>query len=204
MGRISFFTHFLCASDYRERFRLALESDAVTHETSILPSRSIHYRRRQAMRQFQLVAVALFFTGCAQMAHQAGITEHEMPASGKGQMLQGTDVRGSGFLQDYSPLVPVKGVTGQWEYVRTGVDWKPYTKIMLRPMEVWVNTEANHPAIQVDLYKKIEDTIRQIVTKEFQAGGYEVVDHPAPHVLVFHYALTGVTPVQQGLLPDDV
>jgi len=156
------------------------------------------------MRQFQLVAVALFFTGCAQMAHQAGITEHEMPASGKGQMLQGTDVRGSGFLQDYSPLVPVKGVTGQWEYVRTGVDWKPYTKIMLRPMEVWVNTEANHPAIQVDLYKKIEDTIRQIVTKEFQAGGYEVVDHPAPHVLVFHYALTGVTPVQQGLLPDDV
>src|SRR5262245_8467129 len=156
------------------------------------------------MRQFQLFAVALLVAGCAHIAQQEGITEHTMPVSGKGPMLPGTNVHASGFLQDYSELAPVKGVTGEWQYVRTGVDWKPYTRIMIRPMEVWVNTEASYPAIQVELYKKIEDTIRQIVTEEFQAGGYEVVDQPAPHVLEFHYALTGVTPVHQGFLPDDV
>jgi hypothetical protein len=151
----------------------------------------------------RLFAIALLVAGCAKIAQEAGITEHEMPVSGKGQVLQGTDVRASGFLGDYSQLAPVKGVTGEWEYVRKGVDWKPYTKIMMRPMEVWVNTGASYPAIQVDLYRKIEETVRQVVTEEFEAGAYEVVDKPAPHVLVFHYALTGVTPVRQGLLPSD-
>ena len=149
------------------------------------------------------VLVLLFLPGCAKVAQQAGITEHEMPVSGKGQLLRGTNVHASGFLRDYSELAPVKGVTGEWEYVRKGVDWKPYTKIMLRPMEVWVNPGADYPAIQPDLYKKVEDTIKQIVTKEFEEGGYQVVDKPGPGVLVFHYALTGVTPVRQGLLPSD-
>jgi hypothetical protein len=156
------------------------------------------------MRQFQLFALALLLlTGCAKVAQQAGITEHEMPVSGKGQLLQGTDIRASGFLGDYSQLTPVKGVTGEWEYVRKGVDWRPYTKIMMRPMEVWVNTGADYPAIQLDLYKKIEETVRQTVTEEFEAGGYQIVSKPGPGVLVFHYALTGVTPVRQGLLPSD-
>jgi len=157
------------------------------------------------MRQFCLaVGLLLTLAGCAKVAQQTGYTEHEMPVSGRGQLLQGSDVRASGFLGDYSQLAPVKGVRGEWEYVRKGVDWRPYTKIMLRPMEVWVNTGATYPAIQPDLYKKIEDTIRQIVTEEFEAGGYEVVTKPGPNVLVFHYALTGVTPVRQGFVPSDV
>jgi len=157
------------------------------------------------MRQLKLLVVAvLLLAGCAKVAQQAGITEHEMPVSGKGQVLRGTEIRASGLLGDYSQLAPVKGVTGEWEYVRKGVDWRPYTKIMMRPMEVWVNRSADYPAIQVDLYKKIEETVRQIVTEEFEPGGYQVVDKPGSGVLVFHYALTGVTPVRQGLLPSDV
>jgi hypothetical protein len=157
------------------------------------------------MRQFQLFAIALLLlAGCAKVAKEAGITEHDMPVSGRGQLLQGSEVRASGFLNDYSQLAPVNGVRGEWEYVRKGVDWRPYTKIMLRPMEVWINTGAEYPAIQPDLYKKIEDTIRGIVSQEFESGGYHVVDKAGPGVLVFHYALTGVTPVRQGLLPSDV
>ena len=156
------------------------------------------------MRWVSLFVLALLLlAGCAKVAQQAGITEHEMPVSGKGQLLRGTNVHASGFLRDYSELAPVKGVTGEWEYVRKGVDWKPYTKIMLRPMEVWVNPGADYPAIQPDLYKQIEDTIKEIVSKEFKAGGYQIVDKPGSGVLVFHYALTGVTPVRQGLLPSD-
>jgi hypothetical protein len=73
-------------------------------------------KRRPAMRQLYLVAVLLLaFAGCAKVAQQAGISEHEMPVSGRGQLLQGADVRASGFLGDYSQLAPVKGVTGEWE-----------------------------------------------------------------------------------------
>ena len=89
-----------------------------------------------------LAVSLLLLAGCAKVAQEAGITEREMPVSGKGQVLPGTDVRASGFLGDYSQLVPTKGSPGEWEYVRKGVDWKPYTRIMMRPMEVWVNTGA--------------------------------------------------------------
>jgi len=156
------------------------------------------------MRQLPFLAIALLaFAGCAKVAQEASITEHAMPTSGRGQLLPGSQVRASGFLRDYSELVPTKGVTGEWEYVKKGVDWRPYTRIMLRPMEVWINTAAEYPAIQPDVYKKIEDTVLRIVTQEFEAGGYQVVDKAGPGVLVFHYALTGVTPVRQGLLPSD-
>src|SRR5262245_60644643 len=139
----------------------------------------------RTMRQSLLLAIPLLllFAGCAKVAQEAGLTERAMPVSGKGQVLPGTDVRASGSLGDYSQLAPVKDSPGEWEYVRKGVNWKPYTKIMMRPMEVWVNTGASYPAIQVDLYKKIEETIREVVTQEFQAGGYQVVDKPGPDVL---------------------
>ena len=155
-------------------------------------------------RLFPLVATVLFLAGCAQVAHQAKMSEHEMPVSGSGQLLQGSNVRASGFLHDYSQLAPVSGVVGEWEYVKKGVDWRPYTRIMLRPMEVWINRGADYPAIQPELYRRIEKTIRDIVVSEFAAGGYQVVDKPEAGVLVFHYALTGVTPVRQGLQPGDV
>jgi len=157
------------------------------------------------MMRFCLFVIALFLlAGCARVAQQAGMTAPEMPASGRGPLLAGSDVRASGFLGDYSQLAPVKGVLGEWEYVKRGVDWRPYTRIMMRPMEVWINPGTDYPAIQVDLYAKIEQTIRQIVSEQFEAGRYEIVDRPAEGVLVFHYALTGVTPVQQGFVPGDV
>jgi Protein of unknown function (DUF3313) len=154
------------------------------------------------MRQFQVFTPALLLlAGCAKVAQQAGITEHEMPVSGKGQLLRGTDIRASGFLQDYSQLAPVQGVKGEWEYVRKGVDWRPYTKIMMRPMEVWVNTGADYPAIQLDLDKKIEETVRQTVAEEFEAGGgYQIVSKPGPgaNIIAKSYTITAEVEVPQG------
>jgi len=157
------------------------------------------------MRRLRVVAaVVLLLGGCARVAQQAGLSEPAAPVSGKGQLLPGSQVKASGFLRDYSQLKAIEGKPGEWEYVKPGVNWRPYTKIMVRPMEVWVNPGADYPAIQVELYRRIESTIREIVTQQFEAGGYQLVDRPGPGVLVMHYALTGVTPVRQGLLPSDV
>ena len=152
-----------------------------------------------------VVLTALLVTGCAQIAQREGITESEAPASGSGQLLAGSKVRASGFLGNYSKLQSIPGKPGEWEYVRPGTNWYPYDKILMRPMEVWINPKAEHVAIQPQTYTQIEDTIRQIVTQAFSSdGAYQVVNTPGPGVLVFHYALTGVTPMRQGLVPSDV
>ncbi len=168
------------------------------------PRNSINALFHRRMRQLPFLAVALLaFAGCAKVAQEASITEHEMPTPGAANSFRGRRSAPPASCATIRSWCPLKGVKGEWEYVRKGVDWRPYTRITLRPMEVWINTAATYPAIQPDLYKKIEDTVRRIVTEEFESGGYQVVDKAGPGVLVFHYALTGVTPVRQGLLPSD-
>lgn len=151
-----------------------------------------------------LVALALGLSGCNQIAQRQGESKPVEPAVGRGELLPGSQLRGSGFLGSYAQLKAVAGTPGEWEFIKPGVDWKPYDTIALRPMEVWLNPAAEYAAIQPQIYAQIERSVREIVTGEFEAGGYKVVDQPAPGVLVFHYALTGVTPMRQGLDPTDV
>jgi hypothetical protein len=151
-----------------------------------------------------LIAAALLLCGCNQIAQRQGESKPVEPAPGRGQLLPGSQIRGSGFLGSYAQLKSVTGTPGEWEYVKPGVNWKPYDTIAIRPMEVWLNPAAEYAAIQPQIYSQIEGSVREIVIREFEAGGYKVVDQAAPGVLVFHYALTGVTPMRQGLDPTDV
>jgi len=157
------------------------------------------------MRKCWLLGISLLLLGgCAKIAQEQGMTERAMPSAGSGQVLPGSNLQASGFLRDYSKLVGVEAAKGTWEYVRPGVNWNPYTKILIEPMEVWISPEAGYRGIKPDDYKEIEQAFRDIVIHEFQDGGYELVQTPRPGTLVMHYALTGVNPVRQGLLPSDV
>jgi uncharacterized protein DUF3313 len=134
-----------------------------------------------------------------------GACAAQQPVSTSGRaVLPGSDVRVSGFLGDYSKLTPVQGQADTWQWARPGVDWRPYTKIFIPPVEVWINPEAAYPAIEPGLYKQMTDTFRNLTAAEFRAGGYEIVDKPGPNVLVLRYALTGVTPERPGLTPLDL
>ena len=143
-------------------------------------------------------------SGCAKVEAVKGDTTAERPASGKGVMLPGSDIRASGFLGNYSELEPVPGEQYLWRYVRPGVNWKEYDKVFVEPMEVWLNPEADHPGIQPELYSRVDRLFKEIVAKEFQSHGYRIADRPGPGVLVFRGALTGVTPMKQGFEPSDV
>lgn len=148
------------------------------------------------MRSFTLIAAAaLLLFGCAQ---QPSTT------TGTRAVLPGSDVQVSGFLGDYSKLTRVPGQADQWQWVKPGVNWRPYTKIFIPPVEVWINPASAYPVVQPDLYKQMTDTFRTLTADEFRAGGYEIVDQPGPYVLVLRYALTGVTPERPGLTPLDL
>ena len=147
------------------------------------------------MRSFALVtAAALVLGACAQQPTVPGSRE----------VLPGSNLQVSGFLGDYSGFTRVPGQPDAWQWVRPGVNWRPYTKVLIPPVEVWLNPTAEYLAIQPDVYKQMTDTFRTLTAQEFRAGGYEVVDQPGPGVLKLRYALTGVTPERPGVTPLDL
>jgi hypothetical protein len=147
------------------------------------------------MRSFASVAGALLLLGaCAQ----------QPSAPGSRAVLPGSDLQVSGFLGDYSGFTRVPDQRDAWQWVRPGVDWKPYTKVFIPPVEVWLNPDAQYLGIQPDVYKQMTDTFRTLTAQQFRAGGYEVVDQPGRGVLKLRYALTGVTPERPGFTPLDL
>jgi hypothetical protein len=146
-----------------------------------------------------LALATLLAAGCATDPGGTATTSTSSP-----KLLPDSTIEASGFLGDYSQLRKVPGRLDTWQWVRTGVDWKQYTKLYLEPVEVWINPQGAYPGIEPGLYKKMVDEFRMHVTQEFRAGGYEVVDRPGPGVLKLHFALTGVTPERPGFNPLDV
>jgi hypothetical protein len=145
-----------------------------------------------------LALAALLVAGCATDAGMA-------PGSGATpKLLPGSSVEASGFLGDYSEFRKIDGRLDTWQWVRPGVDWKPYTKLYIEPVEVWISPQAAYRGIEPGLYKKMVDEFRLHVTQEFRAGGYQVVEQAGPGVLKLHFALTGVNPERPGFSPLDV
>jgi len=154
----------------------------------------VHRRLPLALAAFSALALA----GCAGAPPPGGATGDYRT------LLPGSSVHASGFLGDYGTFEKVPGRLDTWQWVKPGVDWKRYAKVFLAPIEVWVNPAADYPGIQPAMYKQITDEFRGVVTKEFRAGGYEVVDQPGPNVLVLRFALTGINPERPGFTPLDV
>jgi hypothetical protein len=151
--------------------------------------------RRHLPLAFTALVVA---AGCASAPPPGGATADYRT------LLPGSTGHASGFLGDYGQFQKVPGRLDTWQWVKPGVDWKQYTKIFLAPVEVWINPGADYPGIQPATYKQITDEFRGVVSKEFRAGGYEVVDRPGPGVLIIHFALTGINPERPGFTPLDV
>lgn len=103
--------------------------------------------------------------------------------------------RQSGFLGDYSMLQ--KGEKGQanYIYVDKNANWAKYTKVWIKPLELWKSDDPNSPL------GKLSPETQQMLLDSFYAAFYEavtnnfeVVDHGGPDVLVLHAALTDGKP----------
>ncbi len=97
----------------------------------------------------------------------------------------------SGFLGDYSMLQ--KGEKGQanYFYVDRTVNWRKYTKVWIKPLELWKADDPTSPL------SKMSDESKQELMNSFYAAFYEaltnsfqVVDQGGPDVLVVHAAIT--------------
>ena len=101
----------------------------------------------------------------------------------------------SGFLGDYSMLRQGVGHEANCIYIDEAVDWSQYTKIWIKPIELWKSDDPESPLNQLDKQQQ------QVVVESFYAAMYEaltnnfqLVDHAGPDVLVIHAALTDGRP----------
>ncbi|MDD5759499.1 MAG: DUF3313 domain-containing protein [Desulfobulbaceae bacterium] len=80
---------------------------------------------------------------------------------------------------------------GALVYRKPGVDTSAYTKVLIDPIEIWVDEDSKYKGLSVDESKAIADTLRQVLTKELEPA-YPVVNTPGKGVLGIRLAITHV------------
>ena len=99
----------------------------------------------------------------------------------------------SGFLGDYGGFKIDPEDKSMLYYEKPNVDWKRYRRLMIDPVLIYYDPNAEHRQIQPDELKKLTDYFREVTIKEVQ-DAYPVVDTPGPDVLRIRAAITDVIP----------
>jgi hypothetical protein len=98
----------------------------------------------------------------------------------------------SGFLTSYPRFIrpgPEGGV--DLRYIKEGVDFSSYNKLMMDPIGFHLSEEVEYKAICPSEQKELSDTLYRILVKTL-ADAYPLVDKPGPDVLRFRIAITDV------------
>ena len=115
--------------------------------------------------------------------------------------LVGLTVRGqesrpvSGFLGDYSKLVPDAKNGDLLVYEKDPNFLKKYNKFIFDPITIYLLPEARDRGIDPDDLERLAKYFQDAVTDELKKSGrYEIVTTPGPDVLELNVAITNVEP----------
>ena len=102
---------------------------------------------------------------------------------------KGPTVRPSGFLGDYSLLQ--EGAEGQaaLTYVNPQTDFAAYDKVMIDPVTIWWEKDADIPEPARKELQGLADHLFATLVKALQ-DDYEIVDKPGKGVLRLRFAIT--------------
>ena len=101
----------------------------------------------------------------------------------------------SGFLTDYSKLAPAQDDPNALLWISKDFDFKPYHKILLEKVEVFVSPTSEYHGVSPDVLEGMTDRYTDSV-KEALRAGYQLVKKPGPGVLRIRLAITGVSLVK--------
>jgi len=101
----------------------------------------------------------------------------------------------SGFLSDYSRLSPAADTPDTSIWISKDFDFKPYRKIMLDKVEVFVSPTSEYHGVSPNMLKGMADRFTASFKKALQSG-YQLVDKPGPDVLRIRPALSGINLVK--------
>jgi hypothetical protein len=132
------------------------------------------------MRSAVRVAMALLvFTACAV------------------SFVHGGEDKFSGFLGDYSALQPGPVGGAKYRYVKPGVDFKKYTKVMLDSVIFFFADDSKYKGIDPNDLKELADVFNQEAVKAL-GDAYPVVADPGPDVIRIRVAVTKLEPSSPG------
>ncbi len=99
----------------------------------------------------------------------------------------------SGFLEDYPPFQkgPVGGV--DLVYLKDGVDFGKYNKVMFDQVVFFLKEDAKYKGIQPEEMKELADAFHLSAVKALE-GAYPIVAEPGPDVLRVRIAITDIEP----------
>jgi hypothetical protein len=108
------------------------------------------------------------------------------------------EVKHSGFLGDYSQLTP--GSKGQLaeRYIKDGVDFKKYKKVMMDQVMFYLNADAEDKGINPNEMKELADKFHKAVV-EALGDAYPMVDKPGSDVMRVRIAITDLQSNKQIL-----
>ena len=109
----------------------------------------------------------------------------------------------SGFLSDYSKLSPAADAPDTSIWISKEFDFKPYRKIMLDKVEVFVSPTSEYHGVSPDVLKGMADRFTASFKKALQPG-YQLVDKPGPDVLRIRPALSGINLVKPSFKATNV
>jgi len=100
----------------------------------------------------------------------------------------------SGFLQNYSLLSDAdsKGFLKRI-YIRDGVDWSVYDKILLHDISFFFAEDAEYKGFEANELAELSKAFQQSIVMNL-SGPYEFTDTPGPGVIRMRVAVTNLVP----------
>ncbi len=97
----------------------------------------------------------------------------------------------SGFLGDYSQMMPGTSGRANLVYIWSGVTWAKYTKIWIKPIELWKSDNPKSPMNRVspENGQKLIDLFHTSLYNTLSKN-YTIVEKGGPDVLIIHAAIT--------------
>jgi len=100
----------------------------------------------------------------------------------------------SGFLGDYSQMTRGTSDRAHLVYFRPGVNWAKYTKIWIKPIELWKSDDPKSPMNRVSPgnCQKLIDLFHTALYNTLSVNN-TMVEQGGPDVLIIHAAITDFT-----------
>jgi len=97
----------------------------------------------------------------------------------------------SGFLGDYSQMQQGLPDRANYVYMNPSADWAKYTKIWIKPIELWNSGDPDSPMgkISPDDQQKLIDLLNTSLVNALSTN-YTMVSEGGPDVLIIHAAIT--------------
>jgi hypothetical protein len=109
----------------------------------------------------------------------------------------------SGFLTDYSKLAPAADNPDSQIWISKDFDFKPYHKIMLDQVEIFVSPTSEYKGVPPDVFEGMADRFKASIKNALRSG-YQIVRKPGPDVLRIRPAITGVNLVKPKFNPVNI